>query len=78
MRRKRFFNVANIGFAAARQGMYLLGAVYYAYGILSGSATWGTLSAVMQLVRRHGARMRFMYIFRIRPLPWAMERQLQL
>ena len=50
MRRNRFSNVANIGFAAAMQGMYLLGVIYCAYGIMSGTVTYGTLTAIMQLV----------------------------
>ncbi len=50
MRRNRFSNVANIGFAAAMQGMYLLGVVYCAYGIMTGSVTYGTLTAIMQLI----------------------------
>ena len=50
MRRNRFSNVANIGFAAAMQGMYLLGVVYCAYGILSDTVTYGTLAAIMQLI----------------------------
>lgn len=50
MRRSRFSNVANVGFAAAMQGMYLLGVVYCAYGILRGTVSYGTLTAVMQLI----------------------------
>lgn len=50
MRRNRFSNVANVGFAAAMQGMYLLGVVYCAYGILRGTVSYGTLTAVMQLI----------------------------
>lgn len=50
MRRNRFSNVANVGFAAAMQGMYLLGVVYCAWGIMTGTVTYGTLTAIMQLV----------------------------
>ena len=50
MRRNRFSNVANVGFAVAMQGMYLLGVVYCAYGILRGAVSYGTLTAVMQLI----------------------------
>ena len=50
MRRNRFSNVANVGFAAAIQGMYLLGVVYCAHGIMSGTVTYGTLTAIMQLI----------------------------
>ncbi len=38
------------GFSAAMQGMYLVCVVYCAYGILSGTVTFGTLTAIMQLV----------------------------
>ena len=50
MRRIRFSNVANIGFGVAMRGMYLLGVVYCAYGILNGTVTYGTLTAIMQLI----------------------------
>ena len=50
MRRTRFSNVANSGFSAAMQGMYLLGVVYCAYGILHDTVTYGTLTAIMQLI----------------------------
>ena len=50
MRRSRFSNVANVGFAVAMQGMYLLGVVYCAYGILRDTVSYGTLTAVMQLI----------------------------
>ena len=50
MRRNRFSNVANVGFAAAMEGMYLLGIVYCAYGILCGTVSYGTLTAIMELV----------------------------
>ena len=50
MRRNRVSNAGSIGFAAAMQGMYLLGVLYCAYGILSGTVTYGTLTAVMQLI----------------------------
>ena len=50
MRRNRFSNVANIGFGAAMQGMYLLGVIYCAHGIMTGNVTYGTLTAIMQLI----------------------------
>ncbi len=50
MRRTRFSNVANTGFGAAMHGMYLIGVVYCAYGIMTGTVTYGTLTAVMQLI----------------------------
>ncbi len=50
LRRNRFSNVANSGFGAAMQGMYLIGVVYCAHGIMTGRVTYGTLTAVMQLI----------------------------
>ena len=50
LRRNRFSNAANIGFGAAMQGMYLIGVVYCAYGIMTGRVTYGTLTAIMQLI----------------------------
>ncbi len=50
MRRICFSNVANIGYSAAMRGIYLLGVVYCAYGILCGTVTYGTLTAIMQLI----------------------------
>ena len=50
MRRNRFSNMVNIGFGVAMQGMYLVCVVYCAYGILSGTVSYGTLTAIMQLV----------------------------
>lgn len=50
LRRNRFSNVANIGFGAAMEGMYLIGVVYCAHGIMTGRVTYGTLTAIMQLI----------------------------
>ncbi len=50
LRRNRFSNVANIGFGAAMQGMYLIGVAYCAHGIMTDRVTFGTLTAVMQLI----------------------------
>ncbi len=50
LRRNRFSNVANIGFGAAMQGMYLIGVIYCAHGIMEGTISYGTLTAVMQLI----------------------------
>ena len=49
MRRNRFSNLCNIGFGAAMYGMILVGVIYCAYGILSGSVTYGTMTAIMHL-----------------------------
>ena len=50
MRRSRFSNLANIGFGAAMSGMYLLGVGWCGYGVLKGSVSFGTLTAVTQLI----------------------------
>ena len=50
LRRNRFSNVANIGFGAAMQGMYLIGVIYCAHGIMEGTISYGTLTAVMELI----------------------------
>lgn len=50
MKRNAFSNVCNIGFGAAMEGMYLIGAVYCAYGIMTGRVTYGTLTAILHLI----------------------------
>lgn len=50
MRRNRFSNLCNIGFGVTMTGMYLLGVGWCGYGILIGTVTFGTLTAIMQLV----------------------------
>ena len=50
MRRNLFSNMSNIGFGVAINGMYLLGVGWCGYGILKGVVTFGTLTAVMQLI----------------------------
>ncbi len=50
MRRTRFSNLCNIGFGVTMTGMYLLGIGWCGYGILIGTVTFGTLTAIMQLV----------------------------
>lgn len=50
LRRNRFSNLANIGFGAAMSGMYLFGVAWCGYGILKGTITFGTLTAVTQLI----------------------------
>ena len=50
MRRIRFSNLCNIGFGAAMTGMYLLGVGWCGYGILVGTVSFGTLTAIMQLI----------------------------
>ena len=50
MRRNRFSNLANIGFGTAMSGMYLLGVGWCGYGILIGTISFGTLTAITQLI----------------------------
>lgn len=50
MRKNRFSNVCNIGFGAAMNGMYLLGVGWCGYGILTGRISFGTLTAITQLI----------------------------
>ena len=50
MRKNWFSNICNIGFGAAMNGMYLLGVCYCGYGILIGTVSYGTLTAVAQLI----------------------------
>lgn len=50
MRKNRFSNFCNIGFGTAIQGMYLFGICWCGWGILMGTITLGTLTAVTQLI----------------------------
>lgn len=50
MKRNTFTNVCNIGLALAMNTGYLFGLVWCGLGIFSGSITYGTLTAVLQLV----------------------------
>ena len=50
MRKNHFSNLCNIGFQSGMQGMYLLGVCYCGYGILTGTISYGTLTAITQLI----------------------------
>ena len=50
MQRTTFSNLCNFGFGIVADGGYLLGAVYCGYGILKGTLSYGTFTAVLQLV----------------------------
>ena len=50
MRKNRFSNLCNIGFGVAMNGMYLLGVGWCGYGILIGTISFGTLTAITQLI----------------------------
>lgn len=50
MKRNRFSNFSSFGMGMAMHGMYIIGVVYCAYGIMTGAVSYGTLTAVMQLI----------------------------
>ena len=50
MKRNRFSNICNVGFGFVMNGGYIFGLCWCSFGILHGSITYGTLSAVLQLV----------------------------
>lgn len=50
MKRNRFSNICNIGFAGAMNGMYLLGVGYCGCGIMKGTISCGTFMAILQLI----------------------------
>ncbi len=50
MKRNRFSNICNVGFGLVMNGGYIFGLCWCSFGILQGSITYGTLSAVLQLV----------------------------
>lgn len=50
MRKNRFSNFCNTGFGIAFNGMYIFGVIWCGWGILAGTITYGTLTAVTQLI----------------------------
>lgn len=50
MKRNAFSNFCNAGFGLTMNGAYVFGAIYCALGILHGTMTYGTFTAVLQLV----------------------------
>lgn len=50
MKRNHFSNLCNIGFTAAMNGMYLVGFAYCGLGIIGGTVSYGTLTAILQLI----------------------------
>lgn len=50
MRRNWFSNFCNIGFGMVMNGAYVLGAFFCGYGILTGTMSYGTFTAVLQLI----------------------------
>lgn len=50
LQRSYFSNLCNLGFGTAMQGAYLFGAVFCGYGIFTGTISYGTLMAILQLI----------------------------
>ena len=50
MKRLRFSNACSVGMQTAMQGMYLAGVCYCGWGILTGTITYGTMTAITQLI----------------------------
>lgn len=50
MKRNNFSNVCNIGFGGAMNGMYILGVIFGGIGIIGGTMSYGTLTAILQLI----------------------------
>ncbi len=50
LKKNYFSNFCNVGFGAAMQGMFLFGVICCACGILNNTVSYGTLTAVMQLM----------------------------
>lgn len=50
MKRILFSSLCNIGFQLGMQGMYVGGVIYCGYGILTGAISYGTLTAITQLI----------------------------
>ena len=50
MRRNRFSNFCNIGFQSGMEGMYLFGACWCVWGIYKGTISFGTMTAMTQLI----------------------------
>ncbi len=50
MKKNRFSNLCNFAFQSGMHGMYVLGVCYCGYGILTGVISYGTLTAITQLI----------------------------
>lgn len=50
MKKNWFSNLCNTGFSAVMNGVYLAGALYCGTGILNGTMSYGSFSAVLQLI----------------------------
>lgn len=70
MQRSNFSNLCNLGFGTVINGAYLLGAIFCGYGILTGTMTYGTFMAVLQLIGQ--VQMPFANISGFMPRTYAM------
>lgn len=50
MKRSHFSNFCNVGLSAVMNGVYMIGVLYCGYGILTGSVSYGSFTAVLQLI----------------------------
>ncbi len=50
MKRNKISNICSTGFSSIMDGMYVIGLAYCGYGILNGSVTYGTMTAMLQLI----------------------------
>ena len=50
MKRNHFSNFCNTGFGAAMNGLYVFGAAFCGWGLLHGTMSYGTMTAILQLV----------------------------
>ena len=50
IKRNHFSNLFHFGFWGLAEGGYLLAALYCGYGILKGTVSYGTFTAILQLV----------------------------
>ena len=50
LKRNRFSNICNSGFGLVMGGGYIVCAIYCGYGILKGTLSYGTFTAVLQLI----------------------------
>ena len=50
MKRSHFGNFCNVGLSVVMNGVYLIGVLYCGYGILMGSVSYGSFTAVLHLI----------------------------
>ncbi|MBP3729651.1 MAG: ABC transporter ATP-binding protein [Lachnospiraceae bacterium] len=70
MRRNRFTNLSGLGLGLVVQGLYVFAAIWFAYGILTSRFSFGTLTAMTQLITQIQAP--FVYISGYLPRWYAM------